>query len=1218
MKRILTCLLTALWITATLALLTTAAAEPGKAGCPVSSEHDWKLEHEDAPTCDSTGTRYWHCDNCQKDTTETIPELDHDYLYETQAATCTETGYTRNRCTRCGNIFDQIDIPALGHDPEELPAKAATCTEPGLTKGSKCKRCGQILNEQTTIPAPGHDWDGGVVTTAVTCTTDGVKTYTCTRCGVTQTESIPATGHNAVAIPPVPATCTADGKTGGTKCSVCGEILIVPQDDPAWGHNWGGGVYTEPTCTEDGSRVFTCSRCGETRTDIFPATGHAWDSGKVITPSTCTTDGVLLFTCNSCGDTRTENFPATGHNLIPIPASAATCTKAGKTEGKLCTLCGTEVEKQQDIPALGHSWDGGTVTTAATCTTAGVKTYTCSRCGDDRTETIPATGHTAVTLPAVAATCTTGGKTEGSQCSVCGATLTAQTDIAALGHDWDEGVVTRKAGYLEEGEITYTCKRDASHTKKENIPVKGLPEGYSSVMSLMRNDPPGAGHAQKLAIFRQPEGGVIDGGFELSVEAMGGIEPYSYEWRIITGSANLEAFASGADPAASSLLSHRWRLAGKVSDRVTRRGATAFEAGKKLSSADFGFDSIPRDKTAVSYYDRSEICTPEFFIGARVGGDAPTITATSAGIYYCIVRDSAGDYVASEKVQVNDLLYIVQQPMNLNLLGWNSGTLICKADGGMSYADGSYMYMWCNEKGSDIKTGNENWIEVTEEGEYYCLVQDNYGTLITSDRATVYRANPLTVTPDEDVYYYLPGEEPVTIGMTVSGGVPPYEVRWTANFEMIDTFTTEETYLTKQVSDFAPYGFTVKDSMGSLVNTSCQVKYKQLRIAQQPEGGMLPANGDRLEISIKMAEGQAPFTFFLADIYSRVTDDPYCSFKVNKPGEYSYYISDANGRWAESDIVVVTDYRFRIDHIEKSGDLTAPDDTVTLTAILENDEEYVTYRWWWMGSMEAGVGGTELPDNGPVCIATRPGQYKCLATNRYGLDSTAIAWVDYLGGKPIILQQPESVILPYEEGKLLYTATLTVNAITSDSRTDVLEYRWEQKTSDGWQDAPGMGNNTYNWVEYLSEGKIKGSTFRCVVTDVRTGQKTISNEAITNTKMSCYHDGYATVYYGQPRVDIYGSGGSNSPSDRLRFLKFHIEGGTAPYVITVYQHRIEDAQCKDIIFVIFGISEDNGEVPVHIYYSYVSENSDYLKTPFAQYYIMVRDALGQVCYSDTH
>ena len=1165
MRRMLKYLLAALWIAAVVALLTTASAEPDKADCPISSEHDWKLVHEDSPTCDSGGARYWECDNCGTQITETIPELGHDYQYETQAATCTETGYTRNRCTRCGNIFDQIDVPALG-----------------------------------------HDWDGGVVTTAATCTTDGVRTYTCTRCKDTRTESIPATGHDAVGLLPISPTCTTAGKTSGTICSVCGEILKAQEDDPPLGHNWDGGNYTAPTCTTDGSSIFTCTRCGETRTEIFPAYGHAWDSGTVTKERTCTTDGVLLFTCNNCGDTRTENFPATGHNLIPIPASAATCTKAGKTEGKLCTLCGTEVEKQQDIPALGHSWDGGTVTTAATCTTAGVKTYTCSRCGDDRTEAIPATGHTAVTLPAVAATCTTGGKTEGSQCSVCGATLTAQSDVAALGHDWDEGVVTREAGYLEEGEITYTCKRDASHTKTEAIPIKELAEGYTSAMSLMRNNPPGAGNAQKLAIFRQPEGGVIDDGFELSVEAMGGIEPYSYEWRIITGSANLEAFASGADPAASSLLSHRWRLAGKVSDRITGRNATVTEAGKKLSSADFGYGSIPRDNTA-SYYDRSEICTPEFFVGARVGEDAPVITATSAGIYYCIVRDSAGDYVASEKVQVNDLLYIVQQPFNLNLMGQDSVTLICKAAGGMPFADGSYMYMWCNGKGGDIKTSNENWIEVSEEGEYYCLVQDNYGYPVTSDRATVYRAEPLTVTCDQNVYYLLPGEEPVTIGMTIGGGVPPYEVRWATNLGTIDTFTTEETYLTKQVSDYGTYGLAVKDSMGKFNAAPCDVEYKQLQIAQQPVDGVLPSDESKpYTISIVMAEGEAPFTYTLfkndIDIYlAKGEGDKQHSFDIWETGTYSIHVEDAAGRWADSNFIYVDNYSFRISHIEKSGDLNAPDEVVTLTAVLDGAEEDVTYRWWWMGSMEAQVEATELPDNGPVCIATRPGHYQCLATNKDGLDSTAAEWVSYLGSEPIILRQPQSIALQYEEGKTIYPAALSVNAISSDSRTDILEYVWEYEVNGMW--LPGeQGSNILDLR--LSAGEV---TYRCKVTDTRTGAYVISDEAHAFIELNVNIRAWYDYHWG--RYDLY----------------YDIQGGAMPYTIDFYRHQV------------VGI-DDNGE---YIYFDYlyatetvnygqgniVAESSDlvfryengqYIKEePRAQYYYVVTDSNGQTKTSET-
>ncbi|MFR7320989.1 MAG: hypothetical protein ACLUTH_06510 [Blautia massiliensis (ex Durand et al. 2017)] len=72
------------------------------------------------------------------------------------------------------------------------------------------------------------------------------------------------------------------------------------------------------------------------------------------------------------------------------------------------------------------------MTKAATCTAAGTKTYTCTRCKKTRTETIAATGHKAVKDAAVAATCETAGKTEGSHCSVCGTVIKAQTTTAAL------------------------------------------------------------------------------------------------------------------------------------------------------------------------------------------------------------------------------------------------------------------------------------------------------------------------------------------------------------------------------------------------------------------------------------------------------------------------------------------------------------------------------------------------------------------------------------------------------------------------------------------------------------------------------------------------------------------------------------------------------------------------------------------------------------------
>ena len=121
---------------------------------------------------------------------------------------------------------------------------------------------------------------------------------------------------------------------------------------------------------------------------------HSWDAGKVTTEATCTTDGVKTYTCSVCKTTKTETIKATGHKETEIRnAVEATCQQEGYTGDKVCKTCGTVLEKGTTIAKKNHTWDAGKVTTEATCTTDGVKTYTCSVCKTTKTETIKATGH---------------------------------------------------------------------------------------------------------------------------------------------------------------------------------------------------------------------------------------------------------------------------------------------------------------------------------------------------------------------------------------------------------------------------------------------------------------------------------------------------------------------------------------------------------------------------------------------------------------------------------------------------------------------------------------------------------------------------------------------------------------------------------------------------------------------------------------------------------
>ena len=139
---------------------------------------------------------------------------------------------------------------------------------------------------QVMINCSEHSWDEGVYTNP-TCTEDGYTTYTCTACGETKVVVDEGTaGHTAaeaVKENEVPATCTEDGSYDlVVYCSVCGEEIsrekVIIE---AEGHSWDEGVYTEPTCTEDGYTTYTCTECGETKVvvDEGSAKGHSWEDG---------------------------------------------------------------------------------------------------------------------------------------------------------------------------------------------------------------------------------------------------------------------------------------------------------------------------------------------------------------------------------------------------------------------------------------------------------------------------------------------------------------------------------------------------------------------------------------------------------------------------------------------------------------------------------------------------------------------------------------------------------------------------------------------------------------------------------------------------------------------------------------------------------------------------------------------------------------------------
>ena len=375
-------------------------------------------------------------------------------------ATCTAKAV----CSECGEEYGEL----AAHDYAD-----ATCTAP-----KTCKAC-----EATDGAALGHDEIDDVV--APTCVAEGITNVTCSRCDYTSTkDAVPATGAHVYDVKGVTVdpTCTDAGYTVYS-CSA-GACGTTENKDPvdALGHDEQYDTV-DPTCTEAGITNITCTRCDYTSTkDPVDALGHD-EQYEVINPD-CLNAGITNITCTRCDYTSTKDpVDALGHDE-QYEVIDPDCLNAGITN-ITCTRCDYTSTKDP-TDALGHT--GGT----ATCTTLAV----CERVGcgasygelADHTYNTEDTGVEGVDYEITTApTCISEG-VKTYKCTVCAALATNEDYIVVVDkaeHKYDVAGDITAPTCITKGYTTYGCSAGECGTTEDRDETDMIGHNYSVVVEVV-------------------------------------------------------------------------------------------------------------------------------------------------------------------------------------------------------------------------------------------------------------------------------------------------------------------------------------------------------------------------------------------------------------------------------------------------------------------------------------------------------------------------------------------------------------------------------------------------------------------------------------------------------------------------------------------------------------------------------------------------------------
>ena len=311
----------------------------------------------------------------------------------------------------------------------------------------------------------GHDYE-----TKYASKTDGTVTQTCKSCGYVNKFTVPTS--TTVYWRTDLSNTTFSSVLSKTQFSVGDSIDFWLYDDTDYTVEFSDRSMVSVNKLENYAndiRRITFKNGGSLTVKIYPTynpsvaktykftcgcTSHTYGSAVITKQPTCTSEGTKTKTCTKCGATVTETIAKLSHSYTTTVV-APTCTADGYTLHK-CSVCGTSY-KDSTTKATGHSYGNSVVTKQPTCTSEGTKTKTCTKCNATVTEKLPAKGHTAVTDKGYPATCTTAGKTDGSHCSVCNTVIKVQTVINATGHKSSGWIVDKAASIGVKGSKHKEC-----------------------------------------------------------------------------------------------------------------------------------------------------------------------------------------------------------------------------------------------------------------------------------------------------------------------------------------------------------------------------------------------------------------------------------------------------------------------------------------------------------------------------------------------------------------------------------------------------------------------------------------------------------------------------------------------------------------------------------------------------------------------------------------